>query len=59
MTECNRAMVRITLFNQDVTIETSHFGNSENTDTTKGTSRNIEDFTLCDICTEITVAVAL
>ena len=59
VTECNRTVVGITLFNQNMTVETSHLGDSEDTDTAKGTSRNIEDLTLCDVCAEISVAVAL
>lgn len=53
------AVVRIALFNQNVTIEASHLGDSEDTDTTKGTCRNVKDLTLCDICAENSVAVAL
>ena len=59
VTECNRTVVGITLFNQNVTVEASHLGNCENTDTAEGTCRNIEDLALCDVCTELSLAVAL
>lgn len=59
MAESYCAVVRIALFNQNVTIEASHLGDSEDTDTTKGTCMNVKDLTLCDICAENSVAVAL
>ena len=59
MAESNSAVMRIALLNEDMTIESSHFRNSENTDTTEGTCLNIENFTFSDIGTQNSLAVAL
>ena len=53
VTECYCAVVRIALFNQNVTVEATHLRNCEDTDTAEGTSRNIKDLTLCDVCAEL------
>ena len=52
MSESNSTVVREVLLDQYVTIETSHFGDSENTDTTEGSGSYGKYFTLCNICAQ-------
>ena len=49
MVERNSSVVWITLLDEYVTIESSHFLNSEDTDTSERASRNIENLTLSDV----------
>ena len=55
MVECNSSVVRVALLDKHVTIEASHFLNSEDTDTTERTCRNIENLTLSDVRAELTL----
>ena len=50
VTECNCTVVRILFFDQNMTIESVHFGNCKDTDGTEGTCGNIQNFALCYIC---------
>ena len=59
MREGNGSVVRIALLDEDVTIEASHLGDCEDTDTTERTCGNIEYFTLGDVRAEIALRVAL
>ena len=55
VSECYGTVVREVLLDQYVTIETSHFGDSENTDTTEGSGSYRKYFTLCNICAQLVV----
>ena len=59
MTECNCTVVRESALDENVTIESCHFRNSEDSDTTEGTCLDIEDLTFCDVGNEFSVTVAL
>ena len=48
-------VVREVLLDQYVTIETSHLGDSENTDTTEGSGSYGKDFSLCNVCAQLVV----
>lgn len=53
MRESYGTMMRITLLDQYVTIEATHLWNSEDTDTTERTCRNIEHLALSDVRTQV------
>ena len=55
MSEHNSAMVREILLNQYMTVKSSHFRNSEDTDTAEGSGRNIKDLTFCHIGNQFSV----
>ena len=55
VSESYGTVVREVLLDQYVTIETSHLGDSENTDTTEGSGRNRKDFALCNVCAQLVV----
>lgn len=55
VSECYGSVVREVFLDQYVTIETSHLGDSENTDTTEGSGRNGKDFTLCNVSAQLVV----
>lgn len=59
MREGYGTMMRITLLDQYVTIEATHLWNSEDTDTTERTCRNIEHLALSDVRTQVALRVAL
>ena len=59
MTECNGTVVRISLLDEHVTIETSHLLDCEDCDTAEGTGRYVEDLALSDVGNKLAVAVAL
>ena len=59
MSECNGTVMRVIALDQYVTIETSHLGNSENTDTAEGSGRNGKDFTLCNVSAQLAVCSRL
>ena len=59
VSECYGTVVREVLLDQYVTIETSHLGNSENTDTAEGSGRNGKDFTLCNVSAQLAVCSRL
>ena len=51
-------MVRESSFYQHMTVEASHLRNCKDTDTTKGSGRNIKDFSLCNVGNKLAVGVA-
>ena len=55
MSEGNGTMVREVLLDQYVTIETSHLGDSEDTDTAEGSGRYGKYLTLCNVCAQLVV----
>ena len=55
MSEHNSTVVREILLNQYMTVKSSHFRNSEDTDTAEGSGRNIKDLTLCHIGNQFSV----
>ena len=59
VTECNSTVVRISLLDEHVTIEASHFLDGEDCDAAEGTGRNVEDLALSNVGNELAVAVAL
>ena len=59
MSESNCTVVRISLLNQNMAIESAHFGDSEYCDTAEGTGRNVEDLTLCNVAAELALGIAL
>ena len=59
MVKRNSAVVRITLFDQHMTVEACHFGNRKDADAAKGTGLDRKHFTLCDVGTENAFAVTL
>ena len=59
VSECYGTVVREVLLDQYVAIETSHLGNSENTDTAEGSGRNGKDFTLCNVSAQLAVCSRL
>ena len=59
MSEHNCSVMRIVALDQYVTIESSHFVDSEDTDTTEGSCRYIENFTFCNVCYQFAFGVAL
>ena len=59
VTKRNCTVMRISLRNENVTVETSHLRNTENTNTTEGTGRNRQNLTLCNICFQLGVSCAL
>ena len=59
VSECYGTVVGEVLLDQYVTIETSHLGNSENTDTAEGSGRNGKDFTLCNVSAQLAVCSRL
>ena len=59
MTECYGAVVRIALFDEDVSLEASHFLYSEDADAAERTCGNIKYLAFRDIRAEIAVGIAL
>ena len=59
MMERDRCMMRIILLNKYVTIETTHFRNSEYADGAEGSCPYRKDLTLCNISTELCICGAL
>lgn len=59
VSESNCAVVRISLLNQNMAIESAHFGDSKYCDTAEGTGRNVEDFALCNVAAELALGIAL
>ena len=55
VSESDSTVVGEVLLDQYVKIETSHFGDSENTDTTEGSGSYGKDFTLCNVSTQLVV----
>ena len=55
VSESYGTVVREVLLDQYVTIETSHLGDSENTDTTEGSGSYGKDFALCNVCAQLVV----
>ena len=51
--------MRESAFYKYVTVEASHFRNSEDTNTTKGSGRYIQDFTFCDVGNQFSIGIAL
>ena len=49
MSECYGAVMRETVLNQNMAIESSHFRNGKYSDRTEGMSFYGQDFPLCDI----------
>ena len=52
VTECNCTVVRILFFDQNMTIESVHFGNCKDTDGTEGTCCYRKDFTVCNVSSQ-------
>ena len=59
MIKRNRAVMRIMLLNQYMTVEASHLRNREYADAAEGTGRNRQYLTLCYIRTQIAVRITL
>lgn len=59
MAEGYSTMMRISLLNKHMAIETAHLRDSEDADAAEGTSCYRENFALCDIGTELAVSSAL
>ena len=59
MSKHNSSMVREILLNQYMTVKSSHFRNSEDTDTAEGSGRNGKDFTLCNVSAQLAVCSRL
>ena len=57
--KCNCTVVRISLLDENVTVESTHLVDREDTDTAEGTSRNIQNFAFCDVSTKSAFAIAL
>ena len=55
VSECHSTVVREVLLDQYVTIETSHLGNSEDTDTAEGSGSYGKDFALCNVSAQLVV----
>ena len=59
MTESYSPMVRITLLNKNMPVETAHLLDGKNPDTAKAACGNREDFAFCDVGTDDAFTVAL
>ena len=59
MSECYCAMMRESSLDKYVTIETSHFRNSEYTNCSKGTSCNRKNLAVCNVSTKFVISCAL
>ena len=59
MAECNSSMMRIVLLNQNMTIESSHLRNCEDTDGTEGFGCYRKNLALCHISAELAVCGTL
>ena len=58
MAECNSSMMRIVLLDQNMTIESSHLRNCEDTDGTEGFGCYRKNLALCHISAELAVCGA-
>ena len=59
MSECYCSVMWVSSLDQYMTVETSHFRNSEYTDRTKGFRCNRKNFTMCNISTKFVISCAL
>ena len=59
VSECYCAMMRESSLDKYVTIETSHFRNSEYTNCSKGTSCNRKNLAVCNVSTKFVISCAL
>ena len=57
--ECNCTVVRVVLFNENVSVETSHLRNCEYTYAAEGLGSNGKNFTVSDVCTQLAVSGGL
>ena len=57
--ECNCAMMRIMLLDEDMTVEAAHFLDGENADAAKAAGCHRKNFAFSDVGTKLTFAVAL
>ncbi len=55
MSECYGAVMRETVLNQNMAIESSHFRNGKYSDRTEGMSFYGQDFPLCDIGVKVII----
>jgi len=59
VTECNCTVVRIVLFDQNVSVETSHFRNCEYAYAAEGLGCNGKNFTVCNVSAQLAVSGGL
>ena len=59
VTECNCAVMREVLLDQNVTIESAHLRNSEYADGTEGLGANVQNLALCDISAKLAISGGL
>lgn len=59
MMESDSPVMREALLNQDMTVETAHFGNGECSNAAEGLAVNIKDLAFCDVGAKNALAVAL
>ena len=59
MSECDRRVVGIVLFDENVPVEPAHLGDAEDADRTEGSRLDGEDFALCDVGAELRVGCRL
>lgn len=59
MTECNGAVVRVTLLDQNMAVETAHLMDAEDCNAAEGAGSNRQDLALCNVGAQVTLAVAL
>ena len=59
MAECNGAVVRVTLLDQNMAVETAHLMDAEDCNAAEGAGSNRQDLALCNVGAQVTLAVAL
>ena len=57
--ECNCAVMRIVLLDQHVSVETSHFRNSEYANAAEGLGSYRKNFAVCDVSGQLAVSCGL
>ena len=58
MTECNGAVVRVTLLDQNMEVETAPLMDAEDCNAAEGAGSNRQDLALCNVGAQDTLAVA-
>ena len=59
MSKCHRTVVRITLLDQYMTVESAHLGDGEDADAAEAAGLHRENLALCDVGAQLALAVAL